>query len=574
LTVLAIYSSVVERMEVVPKMRVGPIELEIISNALLSVAEEMGAVLVRTSQSTNIKERRDCSCAIFDFKGDVIAQAEHVPMHLGSMLGIISSILQKFTSNDIQPNDMFITNDPYSGGGTHLPDITVAAPVFKENKLVAFVATIAHHSDIGGRVAGSSSGDCTSIYEEGLRIPVVKVIENGVTKDDVISFILLNCRTPEERLADLEASFAANRMGILRMQELFRKYGAPFLSEACEELLDYAERKVRHAIQLVPDGCYTFEDYMDDDGKGFTKIPVCVEVKVHGDSLELNFHGSSPQVRGGINLVFTALQATVYYALKAILDPTIPPNGGYFRAVKIKAPEGSIVNARPPAAVAGRTDTAQRVADVIFGALAKAVPEKVVAGCHSTVTVPIFSGIDPKTGKQYVYLESIGGGMGARHDRDGMDGVQVHITNTSNLPVEAMENEYPLFVERLELIPDSSGMGEFRGGLGIRKDIRVVGHICTFASHGDRQHIPPWGLYGGSPGRCGKMVIRRSDGQEFILLSGKNSEILLQDGDAVSIETPGGGGWGDHIERSVELLHRDLLEGKVSIAVCEKNFIK
>ncbi len=545
-----------------PGMSVGPIELEVVSNALLSVAEEMGAVLVRTSQSTNIKERRDCSCAIFDSRGEVIAQAEHVPMHLGSMLGIVASILKTFPADAIVPDDMFITNDPYSGGGTHLPDITVAAPVFDGDRLIAFVANIAHHSDVGGRVAGSSSGDCTSIYEEGLRIPVVKVIEHGVLKRDVLSFIQLNCRTPEERSADLDAQFASNRIGVLRMKELFKKFGSEFITDACGELLDYAERKIRHAIRSVPDGRYEFEDYMDDDGKGLEKIPIRVSVEIKGDSVLFDFTGSGAQVRGGINLVETALQATVYYALKAILDATVPPNGGYFRAVKIVAPEGTVVNARPPAAVAGRTDVGQRVADVVFGALAKAVPERVVAGCHSTVTVPIFSGVDPKAGRQYVYLESIGGGMGARHDRDGLDGVQVHITNTSNLPVEAMENEYPLAVERLELIPDSGGSGKYRGGLGIRKEIRVVGHLCHFASHGDRQKIPPWGLSGGGPGRCGRMVIRKKDGKEMVLPSGKNSEILLEDGDIVSIETPGGGGWGDSKERPPELSRKDLMDRK------------
>jgi N-methylhydantoinase B len=539
------------------RITVGPIELEVVSNALLSVAEEMGAVLVRTSQSTNIKERRDCSCALFDSRGEVISQAEHVPMHLGSMLGMVESILREFPSDSIRPDDMFITNDPYSGGGTHLPDITVAAPVFDENRLVAFVANIAHHSDVGGRVAGSSSGDCTSIYEEGLRIPLVKVVESGRIRKDVVSFILLNCRTPEERLSDLDAQFASNRIGMLRMGELFKKFGAEFISTACQELLDYAERKIRHAIQSVPDGSYTFEDYLDDDGKGSRKILIRVTVEVKGDSIRFDFTGTSPQVRGGINLVHMALQATVYYALKAILDPTVPPNGGYFRVVKIDAPVGSIVNAQSPAAVAGRTDAAQRVADVIFGALAQAVPEKVVAGCHSTVTLPIFSGIDPKTGKQYVYLESIGGGMGARHDRDGLDGVQVHITNTSNLPVEALENEYPLVVNRLEFIPGSGGMGKYRGGLGIRKDIQVIGHLCSFASHGDRQQFPPWGLFGGHPGRCGRMMIRSKVRNEIVLPSGKNSEILLQDGDILIVETPGGGGWGDPRERSRELLERD-----------------
>jgi len=544
---------------------VGPIELEVFSNALLSVAEEMGAVLVRASQSTNIKERRDCSCALFDARGEVIAQAEHVPMHLGSMIGIVTSILKAFPLDAVHPHDMFITNDPYSGGGTHLPDITVAAPVFDDQgDLFAFVANIAHHSDVGGRVPGSSSGDCASIYEEGLRIPLVKVMERGVLKGDVVSFILLNCRTPEERLADLEAQFASNRIGIIRMQELARKFGTPFVATACEELLDYAERKIRYAIRSIPDGSYTFEDYMDDDGRGARRIPIRVRVDVEGDVIRFDFKGSHPQVRGGINLVYTALQATVYYALKAILDPTVPPNGGYYRAVTIDAPEGTIVNARLPAAVAGRTDAAQRVADVIFGALAKAVPDKVLAGCHSSVTVPVFSGVDPKTGQQYVYLESIGGGMGAANDTDGMDGVQVHITNTSNLPVEAMENEYPLLVKRLEFIPDSGGLGRFRGGLGIRKEIQVVGHECYFASHGDRQHIPPWGLFGGESGRCGRMVIRKKDGQEMVLPSGKNSDIHLEDGDCVIVETPGGGGWGYFGERPINLMERDIIDGKYS----------
>lgn len=546
------------------KNSVGPVELEVFSNALLSVAEEMGAVLVRASQSTNIKERRDCSCALFNARGEVIAQAEHVPMHLGSMIGIVTSILGAFPPDAIHADDMFITNDPYSGGGTHLPDITVAAPVFEEGHLFAFVANIAHHSDVGGRVPGSSSGDCASIYEEGLRIPLVKVMDRGRLKKEVVSFILLNCRTPEERLADLEAQFASNRVGILRMKELARKFGISFLSTACEALLDYAERKIRYAIESIPDGSYSFEDYMDDDGKGSKRIPIRVKVDIEGDAIRFDFEGSGPQVRGGINLVPTALQATVYYALKAILDPTILPNGGYFRAITISAPEGTIVNARPPAAVAGRTDAAQRVADVIFGALAKAVPDQVVAGCHSSVTVPIFSGVDPRTGKQYVYLESIGGGMGARKDADGLDGVQVHITNTSNLPVEAMENEYPLIVKGLEFIPDSGGLGRFRGGLGIRKEIQVVGHDCYFASHGDRQHIPPWGLFGGQSGRCGRMVIRRKEGAETTLPSGKNSDIHLEDGDCVIVETPGGGGWGDPEERPIELVERDLRDGKYS----------
>jgi N-methylhydantoinase B len=523
---------------------VGPIEMEVVSNALVSIAEEMGEVLVRASQSTGIKERKDCSCTIFDANGEVVVQADHMPLHLGSMLGIVGSILRAYPLDEIGPDDMFITNDPYGGGGTHLPDITVAAPIFDGKRLTGFVANCAHHSDVGGRVAGSCTGDCSSIFEEGLRIPVVKVIEKGVVKKEVVAFILLNCRTPEERMADLDAHFASNRIGVARMYELYRKYGADFIGAACRELLNYGELKARSAIRSVPDGRYTFEDFMDDDGRGGTDIAVRVAIEVQGDRIRFDFAGSSPQVTGGINMIYTALQATAFYSLKAILDPTIPPNGGFFRALEIEAQPGSIVNARSPAAVAARSDTCQRVADVIFGAMAQAVPERVMAGCHSTVTFPIFSGVDPRTGRGYVYSESIGGGTGARRDAIGLDGVQVHITNAANLPVEALENEFPLAVERLELSRGSEGAGEFRGGRGIRKDIRVVEHPCIFGSHGDRMRFPAYGLFGGEPGRCGSMTILRKGGETMPLSSGKNSEVALADGDVVSIVTPGGGGWG------------------------------
>jgi N-methylhydantoinase B len=546
-------------------MNISPIELEVVKNALLSVAEEMGVVLIRASQSTNIKERRDCSCGIFDSAGATIAQAEHQPMHLGSMLGIVSAILERYPLDQIHPGDMFITNDPYSGGGTHLPDITVAAPVFFDGEIIAFVVNIAHHSDVGGRVAGSNSGDCTSIFEEGLRIPLVKVVEGGTIVDRVLAFITLNCRTPEERLADLQAQVAANRVGIQRLQELAAKLGKDFLTAACQALLAHAERKIREAVRQIPDGTYTFEDYMDDDGRGMVKIPIRVTITVQGDDIHLDFAGSGPQARGGINFVWPALQGMVYFSLKAILDPTIPSNGGFFRAVRISAPTGTITNALPPAAMAGRSDTAQRVADVIFGALAPVIPEKVVAACNGAVTASMFSGFDQDMGRHYVYIETQGGGMGARHDRDGLDGVQVHATNTSNLPVEALENEYPLMVDCIELIPDSGGRGKFRGGLGIRKDIRVVGHTATFSTHADRQHLPPWGLFGGEPGRCGRYVITRvATGERKVLPSGKMSEILLEEGDVVSVQTPGAGGWGPPGERPSHLLEKDLRQGKVS----------
>jgi len=550
-------------------MEVSPIDVEVVKNALLSVAEEMGVVLIRASQSTNIKERRDCSSGIFDADGATIAQAEHVPMHLGSMLGIIGRLRERYPLEEIRPGDMFITNDPFSGGGTHLPDITVAAPVFADGRLIAFVVNIAHHSDVGGRVAGSDSGDCTSVFEEGLRIPLVRFVDQGRLLEDVLAFVTLNSRTPEERLADLQAQVAANRVGIQRLQEVAAKLGVEFLAAACRALLEHAERKIRQAVAQVPDGTYTFEDYMDDDGRGTVRIPIRVAITVQGDDIHLDFTGSGPQARGGINLVWPALQASVYYAVKAILDPTIPPNGGYFNAVRITAPPGTVVNAQTPAATAGRSDTAQRVADVIFGALAPIVPEKVVAACNGAVTTSMFSGFDRDRNRHYAYLESQGGGMGARHDRDGLDGVQVHMTNTSNLPVEALENEYPLMVDRLELVPDSGGRGKFRGGLAIRKEIRVIDHTCTFATHADRQHFPPWGLQGGEPGWCGSFtILRAATGVAEILPTGKVSEIELHHGDVIRVQTPGAGGWGPVALRPRHLLDRDLRQGKVTPDFC------
>lgn len=545
-------------------MRVDAVSVEVIGNAFMSAAEEMGAALIRSSISTNIKERRDCSTAIFDSDGETVVQAEHIPIHLGSMLGIVESILSKFPRSEIRPGDMFISNDPYSGGGTHLPDINVAAPVFFDGELVAFVANIAHHSDVGGKVAGSGSADTTSIFQEGIRIPPVKIVNDGHLVSDLLDLILLNCRLQEERLGDLKAQFAANQIGINRVMGIYRRFGRDKVHAATEELKAYSERKIRAAIAAIPDGVYEFEDYMDNDGTASHNVRIRVKVTVEGDRIHLDFTGSSPQVKAGINVVENALKASVFYALKALLDPTIPPNAGYYKAVTINAPKGTIVNAEAPAPVAGRTDTCQRVVDVIFGALAKAIPDKVPAASNGAVTTVMFSGVNPESGQPYVYLESLGGGSGARPNRDGEDGVHVHVTNTSNLPVEALEKEYPLRVERYELIPDSGGAGRFRGGLGVRRDICILDHECSFAAHGDRHKKAPWGLFGGLSGKTGRFVVDPGRGDERVLPSAKVSGIVLEPGDTLRIETPGAGGYGPPWERAEEALRWDVLEGKVT----------
>jgi N-methylhydantoinase B len=476
-------------------IKVDPIIVEVLSNAFMSIAEEMGSTLVRTAYSTNIKERKDCSCAIFNANGETIAQAEHIPVHLGSMLGIIGEIKQRFSLENMNPGDMFVANDPYNGGGTHLPDITIAAPVFYNNEVVAFVANIAHHSDVGGRVPGSMSGDSRSIFEEGLRLSPVMLMKKGELQQDIMDIIMLNCRTGFERTGDILAQVSANIIGSERLVNVITKYGRDITLSGMEELLNYGEKKMRVGLSALPDGEYEFEDYMDDDGIDIgKKLLLKVKIVLKNDTIHLDFSGSSKQVKGAINVVEGALKATVYYSLKAIVDPTLPPNGGFYRPISIFAPKGSILNAVPPASVGGRTDTCQRIADVIFGAMSNIVPEKVMAGCNSAVQTVVFSGFDESRDKFFVYPESLGGGFGARYNKDGLDGVHVHITNSSNLPIECLENEYPIIVDKYEIRNDSGGAGKYRGGLGFKREYLIL-QDTSFSSHGDRQKYAPWGIF-------------------------------------------------------------------------------
>jgi len=551
-------------------VKVDPITVEVLSNAFMSIAEEMGGILVRTAYSTNIKERKDCSCAIFNAKGETIAQAEHIPVHLGSMLGIIREICRKYGKDEIQPGDMFVANDPYNGGGTHLPDITLAVPIFYNAEIVAWVANIAHHSDVGGRVPGSMSGDSTSIFQEGLRLPPVRIARDGVLLDDIMDIILLNCRTAFERTGDIMAQVAANAIGSERALDIIEKYGCDVVLAGMEELMNYGERKMRSGIQKMKNGVYVFEDMMDDDGIDLNKpIPIRLTLTIREDSILLDFTGTAPQVKGAINVVENALKATVYYALKAIIDPDLPPNAGFYRPIEINAPKGTLVNPIPPGACGARTDACQRVADVVFGAMAQAAPRNVMAGCNSAVTTVVFSGNDEKNGRFFVYPESLGGGFGARYNKDGLDGVHVHITNTSNLPIECMETEYPIMVDRYEIRNDSGGAGKYRGGLGYRRDYRIL-QDTSFGSHGDRQKTPPWGLYGGYDGAVGQFVINPGKPEEKVLASAKSSDVPLKEGDVFSAQTPGSGGFGNPFERNPQDVLEDVLNEKVSVENAKK----
>lgn len=549
--------------------KVDAVTVQVIANALLSIADEVGSVLRQASYSTNIKERSDCSTAVFNREGRLVAQAEHIPIHMGSMKGAVDELKRSRGYETLQPGDVYITNDPYSGGGTHLPDITMVAPVFREGQLIGFSANIAHHSDVGGHAAGSTAGDSTSIFQEGLRIPLVRFASDSGVYEDVLAFVTLNSRLPEERRGDLLAQSSAVGIGATRLVELHDKYGSETMEAAQEDLLEYGKRRLAAAVSNLPDGSYSYSDWLDSDVAGGEPIPVAVTVRVAGDQIELDFEGTGREARVAVNVVRSALEATVYYSLKAALDPGLPANGGFFDAIGISAPLGSLLNPKAPAPVAARTDACQRVADVIMGALAQAIPSRIPAGSHSTITYVNFSGGNEDF---FVYPEVIAGGFGARPNKDGLSGVQVHVTNSSNLPIEALELEYPLLVERYELIPDSGGAGEFRGGLGIRRDIRIMCDEAEFAAHADRQSFPPRGFEGGLDGTPGKFILRPGTPQEEILESGRVSGVKLYQDDVLRIESPGSGGFGLPKNRDRGKIEVDVHENRVTAKAAERDY--
>ena len=524
---------------------IDPITVEVIGSALFSIVEEMGEALIRASYSTNIKERRDCSTALFDLDGKTLCQAEHIPVHLGSFLDLIPHILKRHPIADIQPGDVFCGNDAYEGGGTHLPDIVLAEPVFFDGAMIAWAVNLAHHADFADR-------GHAHIYQEGLRIPPIRLYRAGVLQQDIQALILLNCQVPRERVSDFRAQMAANRLGVQRLQGLCGKYGRETVLRAGAALQDYAERKMRAGIAAIPDGTYRFADRYDCpevDGE----LDLTCEIAVAGDSMHLHFE-APPQVRAGLNMTMTALLSTVYYAVKAIVDPTILPNAGLARPLTVSAPLGSIVNCAHPAAVNGRLSLCQRVVDLIFGALAAAVPDKVTAASNGACFSITFAGHQPGDNALWVYLETIGGGSGARFNKDGLDGVHVHMTNTSNLPVEALEIEYPLTLMRYELVDGSGGAGQYRGGMAIRRVYRAD-HDCHVRVDGARILNPPWGLNGGHPG--GKASIAAS-------VQLNHGSAMLRAGDWIAVVTGGSGGYGDPALRDAEAAEADRREGRLA----------
>ena len=531
-----------------------PVQVEVIGSALESICDEMGEALIKTSYSPNVKERRDCTTSLFNPAGESLAQAEHIPMHLGSLMGIVAAILDRYPLEDLRDGDSFVGNDPHTGGGTHLPDIVLVTPIFVDEVLAGWATNLAHHSDYAER-------GHAHIFQEGLRIPPVRFLRDWTYVPEVMDLILTNMQVPAERVADFNAQVAANRLGVRRFREICAKYGSAVIAEAGRELLDYTERKVRAGIATVPNGVYHFTDtFESNETEGALELAVVMSVEA--DRIDFRFD-APPQVAASINMVRTALLATVYYAVKTVVGAEIPANAGLGRAITAEAPVGSVLSCVAPAAVNGRIQLCQRVVDLVHGALAQAVPDRVIAAANGAVTGTQFSGTDPRTGQYYVYLETIGGGYGGGCAFDGLDGVQAHMTNTSNLPVEGLELEYPLTVERYELVDHSGGEGEHRGGMGIHRRVRVDHDDCRCEVGMSRLTTRPWGLLGGTPGASAR--VEKNDGTVPV-----GDMIRLYRGESLGVFTAGGGGYGDPRRRPAAVVSRDVREGRLDAATAAR----
>jgi N-methylhydantoinase B len=537
-----------------------PVELEIFKSLFHSIAEEMGAALRRTAFSPNIKERRDYSCAVFDGQGEVVAMGDHMPVHLGSMPMSVRAAVERL---ELNAGDVAILNDPFCGG-THLPDITLVAPVFlsadarsagkksrKGSRRPAFyVASRAHHADVGGMYAGSM-GSCREIYQEGVRIPPIKLIEAGSVQQDLLRLLLNNVRTPQEREGDLNAQIASCHTGAARLREIVERYGWPRVQRVMRELQVYSEKMMRAFLSRVPLGRYSAEDYLDDDGAGSGPVRIAVALTFQKASpgqpvVIVDFGGSSPQVTGGINAVDAIAYSACFYVFRCLLQEDVPAAAGLMRPVRMIAPAGTIVNSRPPAAVAGgNVETSQRIVDTLLRALAQALPDRVPAASSGTMNNLTIGGIDDRKGagegEPFAYYETIAGGMGARPDRAGVNGVHTHMTNSLNTPAEALEFAYPLRVTRYSLRQGSGGVGKFTGGAGIVREVELLSdaEVTLLA---DRRTRGPYGLAGGADGAIGRTLIVHNDGS-LETLTGKTS-VRLKRGEKVRIESPGGGGWG------------------------------
>ncbi|MDS0476775.1 hydantoinase B/oxoprolinase family protein [Natrinema sp. 1APR25-10V2] len=514
---------------------IDPVTLEVLRNQLESVAEEMGQTLIQGAYSPNIKERRDCSTALFDADGRMVAQAEHIPVHLGAMPAAVDAVRER----DPEPGDVFVLNDPFTGG-THLPDVTMVSPLAPgddgsgDREIVGYAVSRAHHADVGGATPGSMPANSQEIYQEGLRLPPTRLVGGGRLREEIRSLLLANVRNPRERRADLRAQRAANERAEDRLASLFDEHGRETVLEAFDAVIDYSRERLESEIAGLSDGTYEATDVLEGDGVTNDDIEIAVTVTIDGEAIDVDFAGTADQVAGNLNAPLAVAKSAVYFVVRCLTNPEIPPNHGCYEPVTISAPAGSLLDPTPPAAVVGgNVETSQRVTDVVFTALAEAAPDRVPAQGQGTMNNLTIGARDGSV----TYYETIGGGFGARPDRDGMDGVQVGMTNTLNTPIEALETEYPLRVERYALREGSGGRGRYRGGEGLERAVTVETPATVSLLTERRRHAPK-GVAGGEDGATGENLI---DGEDVPA----KTTVDVDAGTTVTVRTPGGGGHGE-----------------------------
>ncbi len=541
---------------------IDPVTLEVIRNRLKSIADEMEMTLLKSSYSSIIKEGLDASTAIFDTKGETIAQGNSIPIHLGSLVPATRAILDEFPPAVMKDGDAYILNNPYQGG-THLPDVTIIVPVFHEGEPVAMGCTIAHHQDLGGKTPGSVPPDATEIFQEGLILPPLKLYDAGEPNHTLHQIIRNNVRIPDIVIGDMRAQLAAGHVAKTRVAAVCDEYGRETVIEAMNALLDHAEAVTRKELERVPDGIYAFADYIDNDGIEMDlRRKIQVQITVKGSDITFDFTGSSPQVKGPFNSPPASTISTAYYTVRAVTGSSIPNNSGCFRPIKVILPESSIVNPSPPAPVNSRTATVKRITDVLLGAMVQAVPDRLSAASSGQLLVMALGGIDPLTKRAYVTSELGAGGMGARPTADGIDAVETDVSNCMNIPAEAIEMDHPIRIIKSKLWNGSGGAGKFRGGLGLEKVFEVARGEATVTYRGERHTLPPWGVFGGHPGNQGMARIHRRSGE--IEEVPAKATLRLGEGDQLRAFTAGGAGYGDPLERDSDRVLEDLLDSRVS----------
>lgn len=548
---------------------IDPITLEVLRNRFDVIADEMEMTLLRTSFSPIVKEAQDASAALFTIGGEVIAQAAAIPIHLGCLMPSVNRLIEVFPVIEMNEGDAFIMNDPYDGG-THLPDTTIVQPIFHDGAVAALAATMTHNQDIGGKSPGSIPTDATDIFQEGICIPPLKFYDRGRINETLRALLVKNVRLPDVLMGDLHGQLAAGHVAMTRWSEMLREYGRAIVDEAIDELMKRAEAATRSHIAAIPDGIYSFADYLDNDGVALDRpIKICVTVTIEGSDILFDFTGSSTQVAGPVNSVTAATMSGAFYVLRVLTDPSIPNNGGCYRMARFRYPEGSVVNPTYPAPVNARALTIARIADAIRGALIKALPDRLIAADSGHLTIA-FGGIDRRTGRQFVTSEMGAGGAGARRTKDGIDVIDFGAVNCMNIPVEAIEMDSPIRIEKFCIRDDSGGPGRQRGGLGMEKVFGVRSGPVAVTVRGEQFFTQPWGVFGGLAGGAARAWVERRDGSKEIIRS--KCILTLNEGDRLFFDTPGGGGYGDPLERDPDLVWGDVADRKVSADAARERY--